>query len=133
MTQDQNPIAFTATKLGTSLSVNDLAKSLAWYRDIVGFAVKQEYERDGKRMAVALKAGDIEILINQDNGAKGFERIKGEGFSLQFTTTQNIDDIANGIKARGGTLASEPADAWGARVFRLRDPDGFILVISSQR
>jgi hypothetical protein len=30
-------------------------------------------------------------------------------------------------------LESEPADAWGARVFRLRDPDGFKLVISSER
>jgi hypothetical protein len=27
--------------------------------------------------------------------------------------------------------ASQPADAFGARFFRLRDPDGFRLVISS--
>ena len=49
-----------------------------------------------------------------------------------FTTAQSIDAVANGIKQRGGTLATEPADMpWGARVFRLVDPDGYKLVIST--
>jgi uncharacterized glyoxalase superfamily protein PhnB len=57
--------------------------------------------------------------------------VKGEGFSLQITTAQDIDALASNAKRAGATLDSEPADAWGARVFRLRDPDGFRLVISS--
>ena len=84
-------------------------------------------------MAVSLKAGVVRLLINKDNGAKGLDRVKGEGFSLQFTTSQDIDELAARIKERGGTLASEPADAFGARVFRMVDPDGFRLVISSER
>jgi uncharacterized glyoxalase superfamily protein PhnB len=122
----------SATALGASLTVKDLRKSLAWYRDVVGFAVDREIERDGQLRAVALRAGSVRVLINQDDGAKGFDRTKGEGFSLMFTTTQSIDAIANGIKQRGGTLATEPADMpWGVRVFRLVDPDGYKLVISS--
>ncbi len=40
--------------------------------------------------------------------------------------------LAMRIKRAGGALESEPADTpWGARVFRLRDPDGFRLTISS--
>ncbi len=84
-------------------------------------------------MAASLKAGSVQVLLTQDDGAKGAERQKGEGISLQFTTSQNIDELAQQIKERGGTLATEPADAMGARVFRLRDPDGFKLVISSER
>jgi uncharacterized glyoxalase superfamily protein PhnB len=53
--------------------------------------------------------------------------------SLQLTTAQNIDELARRVRERGGTLDTEPADVWGARVFRLRDPDGFKLVISSER
>jgi hypothetical protein len=30
----------------------------------------------------------VRILLNQDDGAKGFDRVKGEGFSLMFTTAQ---------------------------------------------
>ena len=125
-------MSFRARSLAASLTVKDIEKSLAWYRDVLGFTVDQRYEREGTLRAVSLKAGDVRILIGQDDGAKGWDRVKGEGFSLQFTTGQNVDEIAKRIKELGGTLDSEPADMpWGVRVFRLRDPDGFKLVISS--
>lgn len=128
------PESFRARSVGPSLTVRDLHKSLEWYRDVVGFTVDQMYEREGKLRAVALKAGAIRFLINQDDGARGWDRVKGEGFSLQFTTGQRIDDIADRITSRGGTLETEPADMpWGVRMFRLVDPDGYKLVISSER
>ena len=127
------PESFRARTLSASLTVKDLQKSLAWYRDIVGFTVDQKHEREGELRAVSLKAGDVRILLGQDDGKKGWDRVKGEGFSLQITTAQNVDEIAKRIKARGGTLELEPIDMpWGARVFRLKDPDGFKLAISSE-
>jgi uncharacterized glyoxalase superfamily protein PhnB len=126
--------SFRAQKLSVSLSCNDLQKSLAWYRDVVGFTEGERYERDGSLRAVVLGAGDMQILIGQDDGAKGMNRAKGQGMSFQFTTDQSVDDIANRIKVNGGTLESDPIDTpWGARTFRLADPDGFTLVISSER
>jgi lactoylglutathione lyase len=123
---------FVATKLAASLTVNDLATSLAWYRDVLGFVVTQEHQRDGKLAAISLAAGDVQLLIGQDDFAKGRDRVKGLGFSLQLTTTQNIDGVAARIKAHGGRLESEPMDLpWGVRAFRLVDPDGFRFVISS--
>ena len=122
-----------ASRLDASLTVSDLPRSLTWYRDVVGFVVDKQYERDGRPFAVSLRAGSARILIVQDDGAKGMDRAKGEGFSLRLTTTADVDDIARRIKARGGALATEPADAWGARMFRLRDPDGFLFTISSQQ
>lgn len=126
--------SFKAVALNVSLTVSDIRKSMAWYRDVLGLTVAQEHERDGVLRAVALQAGDVRILIGQDDGAKGWDRVKGEGFSMQFQTAQNIDELASRIKAAGGTLSSEPADMpWGARIFRLEDPDGFRFAISSVR
>jgi uncharacterized glyoxalase superfamily protein PhnB len=123
-----------ASALSVSLTVRDIQRSLAWYCDVVGFKVDRKVERDGKLRSVALTAGEARISINQDDGAKGWDRVKGEGFSLQMTTTQSIDAIAKGIKERGGTLDSEPADMpWGVRLFRMRDPDGYKFGISSPR
>ena len=116
-----------------SLTVNDIHTSLEWYTNVVGFMVDEKYEREGILQAVSMKAGAVRLVMSQDNGAKGMDRIKGEGFSLQITTAQNVDEIANRIKAAGWTLESEPKDGWGARAFRLKDPDGFKLVISSER
>ena len=113
-----------------SFTVKDLQKSLAWYQDVLGFTIDRKIEREGTLRAVAFKAGDVRITIGQDDGAKGWTRIKGEGFSVSITTEQDVDKLAQGIKARGGTLDMEPTDmTWGARLFRLRDPDGFKLSI----
>jgi uncharacterized glyoxalase superfamily protein PhnB len=111
-----------------SLTVKDIEKSLAWYTGVMGLGVERFVERDGKPMFVALKAGDVRISLNQDDGAKGWERVKGLGFSVNISVTEDIDAIADRIKASGGTLDSEPVDAaWGARFFSLTDPDGYKL------
>ena len=123
---------FRGRALSAALTVKDLERSLAWYREVMGFSVDRKHEREGKLVAVSLSAGDVRVLIVQDDGAKGLDRIKGEGFSLQITTDQDIDDIARRIKELGVQLETEPVDTpWGARVFRLRDPDGFKFAISS--
>ncbi len=119
--------------LAASLTVKDIQASLTWYRDVAGFTVDRNFEREGKLMAVSLKAGDVRILLTQDDGSKGWDRVKGEGFSLQITTDQEVDALANQIKELGGKLDSEPETSrFGARVFRMRDPDGFKLTISSE-
>lgn len=126
-----DPTPLQAQNLGASLTVRNLQQSLDWYANVVGFTVDRRHERDGQLVAVSLRAGDVRILINQDDGAKGWDRAKGEGFSLQITTTSDIDAIAAEIKKRGGTLDAGPTDMpWGARMIRLHDPDGFKFVIS---
>jgi len=124
--------SFRALTLSAALTVKDLEASTAWYRDVLGFAVDRNHERGGKLVAVSLKAGDVRILLGQDDGARGLDRVKGQGFSLQITTDQDIDELANGVRSRGVKLDTEPVDTpWGARVFRVTDPDGFRLAISS--
>ena len=121
-----------AESLQASMTVANLERSAAWYADVLGFDVVQRHEREGRLIAVSLRAGAVRILLTQDDGAKGLERQKGEGMSLQFTTHQNADALATAIKGRGVTLDTEPVTApHGARIFRLRDPDGFRLTISS--
>ena len=132
--QRAEPQSFRARRLQASLTVKDIEESLRWYHEVVGFTVDQKYEREGKLRAVVLKAGEVRILINRDDGARGWNRVKGEGFSLSFVTAQDIDEVAQRIRDMGGTLETEPADMpWGARVFRLRDPDDYKLTIMSER
>jgi uncharacterized glyoxalase superfamily protein PhnB len=132
-TERTQPEALRGRNLNASLTVNNLDTSLAWYRDVFGFHVEREFERDGRKMAVSLKAGSVAILLAQDDGAKGANRVKGEGFSMMIVTAQDVDQLAAGIKQRGGTLDAEPDTRFGRRAFRLHDPDGFKFVISTER
>jgi len=122
-----------AQSLQVSLTVAAPRASAAWYRDALGFTIDREFEREGRLIAVRLRAGDVQVLLTQEDGAKGTVRQKGEGFSFQITTTQPIDAIAARARQAGAALDLEPTDALGARVFRLRDPDGFRITVSSPR
>ena len=127
---EQSPLS--AQALSASLTVRDLARSLAWYCDALGFTVDRRREVDGVLRSVAVRAEAVRILLNQDDGAKGLDRAKGEGFSLMITTTQDLDSLASRIKDHGFPLDSEPAEMpWGRRAFRARDPDGFRYAFSS--
>ena len=118
--------------LDASLTVKSLEQSVSWYTSLLGFAVDQKHERGGQLVAVSLRAGAVRILLTQDDGAKGLDRAKGEGFSLQITTRQSVDDVAAHFKSSGAALDTEPTTMpWGVRVIRFRDPDGFRFTLSS--
>ena len=127
----------SALKMGSAspgFTVNDLEKSLTWYRDVVGFVVEERWEHEGKLTGVSLRAGNVIFMIGQDDWKKGRDRKKGEGSRLYCTTTQDVDVLAKGIVARGGTLEQEPRDQpWGTRDFALTDPDGFKITIGADK
>ena len=133
MQERKQPESLRLRAVSPSLTVNDLQASVAWYRDVLGFTVAEEYQMDGKVMGVRLVAGSATFLLGQDDFAKGRDRQKGAGFRLYCETAQDIDQLAAAIKARGGKLTQEPTDQpWGSRDFAVADPDGFILSIMTE-
>lgn len=120
--------------LGCSITCSDLDASIRFYRDAIGFAVAQQFEREGKVVGAVITSGNCQIVLNQDDGKLGWDRVKGQGFYLQFNvgTAAEVDSAADRIKAAGFTLLNEPADRpWGARMFQVLDPSGFKLGVST--
>jgi len=115
-----------------SFTVNDLEKSLGWYRDVLGFGVEETWKSpDGRVMGVSLKAGDVSFMIGQDDWKKGRDRRKGEGFRIYCETKASVDDLAKRIEGKGGRLDSGPTDQpWGVRDISVTDPDGFKITIA---
>ena len=74
-----------------SLTAKDVQQSIAWYRDVLGFTVEYPMERDGKVFAAAMRSGAARIILNQDDGGRGWERVKGEGFAITFDTAQDVE------------------------------------------
>ncbi len=122
------------TSMGCSITCKDLEASMRFYRDVLGFAVAREYERDGKVVGAVISSGNLQIVLNQDDGKLGWERIKGQGIYLQFNVgaAADVDATAERIRGAGFALLNEPADRpWGVRMFQVMDPDGFKLGIST--
>jgi uncharacterized glyoxalase superfamily protein PhnB len=104
-----------------------------WYCHVLGCAVTDRWEEKGTLRGAELSAGRFKIYLGQDDWQKGRDRSKGQGLRLYWYTNQDVDRVAAGIKARGGTLGSEPRDEWGVRSFSLDDPSGYKITISSER
>jgi len=108
-------------------TVNDAAASIAWYTDVLGFTVKERWERDGQLLGAEITSGSVTLNLGQDDWKLGRSRVKGQGVRLYVTTGPKIDAFANSVKARGGSLDHEPQDDWGVRAFSITDPDGYKL------
>jgi uncharacterized glyoxalase superfamily protein PhnB len=118
--------------IAPSFTVSDIHRSLAWYTNVLGFVVKERWESTGTLMGAELRAGTATIMLGQDDFKKGRDRVKGVGVRLFCQTAQSIDALADGVKARGGTLDHDPQDQpWGSRDFGITDPDGYKITISS--
>jgi uncharacterized glyoxalase superfamily protein PhnB len=114
--------------ISLSLTATDLRRSIAFYRDVLGFMVGEEWRENGALAGVEILAGSVNVFLSQDDFAKGRDRQKGLGFRVRCHTTQDIDRFAAQIKERGGMLDEEPKDMpWGERLFMISDPDGFKL------
>jgi len=120
--------ALDGQSLRASLTVRNIAHSLMWYRDALGFVVDREFARDGRMFAVSLRAGSVRVLLTQDDGARGSDRTKGEGLSLSIVTAQDLDALASRVAEHTGTAVAAEDSRFG-RVLRLQDPDGFRFVL----
>jgi len=126
----QQPESLRLRSMSASLTVADLGKSIAFYRDVVRFTLGERWEMNGKLQGVEMRAGICDLMLNQDDFTRGRDRSKGEGVRLWASTAQNIDHMAARIKTMGGQLDYEPRRTpWGAYAFALIDPDGYKITI----
>jgi uncharacterized glyoxalase superfamily protein PhnB len=120
------------TSVMPSLTVNKLHESLEFFAGL-GFEIEDKWEKDGVLLGAMLKAGEARLGINQDDGKKGLDRVKGVGVRIYIEANDDIDQVAARAKAAGIKLKSEPHDTdWGNRAFEVDEPSGFALTIGSR-
>jgi uncharacterized glyoxalase superfamily protein PhnB len=130
----RQPETLRLRTIAPTFTATDLQRSIAFYRDVLGFMVGEEWREKGVLAGVEMHAGAITFMLNQDDFARGRDRQKGVGSRLYCHTAQDIDRLAAQIKERGGVLDQDPKDMpWGDRVFMISDPDGFKLTFVQDR
>jgi uncharacterized glyoxalase superfamily protein PhnB len=126
----QQPESLRLRSLAASLTVNDVTTSIAWYRDVLRFTPGERWETDGNLRGIQMKAGLCDLMLTQDDFAKGRDRAKGDGVRLWISTAQDIAAIAARIKGSGVRLDFEPrAMPWGDYAFGITDPDGYKITV----
>jgi lactoylglutathione lyase len=129
----QQPESLRLRSIAPTFTVNDVARSLAWYRDGLGFFVSERWEEAGRLQGVMLKAGACHLSLSQDDFSKGRDRPKGVGFRIWCETFQDVNALAARLRAFGGSIVEEPGDRWDTYSFTAQDPDGFKITIAQAK
>lgn len=103
--------------------VPELQKALAFYRNIVGFEVEQEY---GPTI-IALKNGDLPLILEESLEAVDKPEHGISGVVLTFSTSDIVKTLHhlnnNGVEV----LSHEPLDCPPGKFIRFKDPFGNLL------
>jgi uncharacterized glyoxalase superfamily protein PhnB len=129
----------------TFLPHNDPAASLAFYRDTLGFEVRNQVEYGGIHWNTVGPAGQPEVNLvlhppGADPGVTDDERrvigemmAKGTYASIMLATG-DLDGVFERVQAAGAEVVQEPTDQpWGARDCAFRDPAGNMVRIQQRR
>jgi PhnB protein len=118
-------------KVAPDLCVASIERSVAFYRDVLGFTVNFEMPgNDGKIAHADVSYGDASVMFDRLDWLPAEAQSNlGTGVSLYFEVGDiDIDAYYERVRAAGAHVDSEIRDQfWGHRHFTIHDPDGYHL------
>ena len=111
------------------LGVSDMARSLRFYVDGLGFTVARTWEPEGTIRWCRLESGRTALMLQEYMPGRKPDAAPGVGISLNYLCADAIA-FYDEAKARGLDVV-EPFVGNGLWVTSLTDPDGFRLYFSS--
>jgi predicted enzyme related to lactoylglutathione lyase len=106
------------------LGVADAARSLAFYRDVLGFDVRVVRAENGVPAVVDVASGPARIRLATSGGVAANEGQR----RVLFLQTDDVAAMHAAVRARGGEPTELEDVNWiKMRMFEIRDPDGHTL------
>ena len=122
---------------GFGLLVNDMAKMIRFYRDVLGFEIK---EAEDASNVYLIKDGTLFLLY----GRKDFETMTNRKYEyvkglnghfelvLYVDTYEEVDAAFADAVSKGAEPVLEPTtEPWGQRTCYIADPEGNLIEIGS--
>lgn len=122
---------------GYGLFVKDMAKMIRFYRDVLGFEIK---EQESTNNVYLVKDGTLFLLY----GRKDFESLTSKKYryldgvnahsemALYVDTFEEVDaQYKNAIKNGATSLLEPTLEPWGQRTCFVADPEGNVIEIGS--
>lgn len=123
----------TVSELRLVLTVDDHARSLAFYRDELGLEELESYTERGGHVSI-LAAGRATLELNDPTYAEFIDQVEvGRRVDDRLRVAFQVDDsdtATTRLVDAGATLVAQPTRTpWNSRNARLRDPDGLQLTL----
>ena len=121
-------------KLTPNLIVADVDRSVAFYRDVLGFALEQTVPDASPYVFAIVKSGDVQIYLNAPGPAvEEYPALKGRPIGGTLTLFIDVADIRGSyaqLKDRVQVVMPIEKKWYGPTEFAFLDPDGYILTFA---
>ena len=122
---------------GVGLFVNDMATMVRFYRDVLGFEIK---EGENAVNVYLIKNGTLFMLYERKNFEKmtnrKYEYLKGLNghfeIALYVDTFEEVDaEYAKSVEKGAQSVLEPMTEPWGQRTCYIADPEGNLIEIGS--
>ena len=114
------------------LFVEDLERSLAFYRDVIGVPFRLEGDGYLEFATQGAKLGLYDRNRLGELTGQEPDPPRHPGGEVVFLV-EDVDDEAARLRAAGATILSGPVDRpWGHRTLHVLDPDGFVVELAEE-
>ena len=122
---------------GFGLLVNDMGTMIRFYRDVLGFEIKENEDAENVYL---VKDGTLFLLYGRKDFEnmtnRKYEYVKGlnghSEMALYVDKFEEVDNTFNTAVANGATSVLEPTtEPWGQRTCYIADPEGHLIEIGS--
>ena len=117
----------------TGVYVDDHAKALRFYTDVLGFVKKADFTNGPYRWLTVVSpeepnGTELQLEKNDDPAAKAYQQAKfQQGQPAAMFYTDNVQADYERIKAAGAEFTMPPTDTTGSKIAVLNDTCGNLL------
>jgi uncharacterized glyoxalase superfamily protein PhnB len=119
-----------------NLLVRDVGKSLAFYRDVLGFTIGETVPDKEPFVFVWMKHGDVSVFLNDINAAAhdypAAASLPQGGTAALFFIITDVDGYHAKVAPKTKVIMPLKTQFYGLREFAVTDPDGHIITFAER-
>jgi uncharacterized glyoxalase superfamily protein PhnB len=126
----------TFTSITPNLLVEDVERSTAFYRDVLGFSLKQTVPDVAPFVFVWLERDSVPLFLNDakaaDHDYPQVSRRPAGGTATMFFIVTDVDALHARVAPHAKVIMPLKTQFYGMREFAIEDPDGHILTFAER-
>jgi catechol 2,3-dioxygenase-like lactoylglutathione lyase family enzyme len=119
-----------------NLLVSDIDRSTKFYRDLLGFEMKQTVPEASPYVFVWLERDGIPVFLNDsaavEKDVPGSSARAHGGTATMFFVITDVDDFHARVALRAKVVMPLKTQWYGMREFAIEDPDGHLLTFAER-
>jgi len=136
MTSTSTAAAIKFASVTPNLIVRDVAKSTAFYRDILGFEIKETVPAQEPFVFVWLVRDGVPVFLNDRKAVEheyaGADQLTRGGTAAMFFVISGVDAYHAMVAPKVNVVMPLKTQFYGMREFAITDPDGHIITFAER-